>query len=189
METMFDRIKRDLRRDEGLSLRVYVDRNVFSIGWGHQITDPEVIAVLRARGVGTAEIPTLEITEAEAERLFNLDVAQACKDAATLFTNVGDIASEARRRTLVCLVFQLGATQLRRGFPQFVAAVDRQDWQRAADELLFVDGLTKTTPSDYSRQTPERAQRYTDVLVEGKAEIPLPASLGQAVGLAAGGNG
>lgn len=63
----------------------------------------------------------------------------------------------ARSAVIVSMCYQLGIQGVLQ-FKRMWAAVDRQDWQDAADEML---------DSRWAKQTPERAQRHAQIMRTG----------------------
>lgn len=60
----------------------------------------------------------------------------------------------ARSAVIVSMCYQLGIQGVLQ-FKRMWAAIDRQDWQSAADEML---------DSRWAKQTPERAQRHAQIM-------------------------
>ena len=58
-------------------------------------------------------------------------------------------------------------------FPSMVNAVKEGDWERAADEMLWSNGLKKNRRSAWYKQTPERCQENADMMRCGSAVKPL----------------
>jgi len=155
--------KKILNPDEGLSMTAYPDGRGFSIGRGHFIRDPAIVKTLKNIGPGIH----LSISPDLAEALFEEDVLAATQGAIWLFGAAWAGIVPARKTILVCLAYQLGTEGLRADFPLFVAAVKRGDWERAAAELLWRDGVRKVDESPYAQQTPARARRYAACLRAG----------------------
>ena len=65
--------------------------------------------------------------------------------------------SDARQRVLVNMCFNLGLTRLL-GFKKFLAALEAEDWDRAAEEML---------DSKWAVQVGPRSTRLRDLLLEG----------------------
>lgn len=127
-----------LKADEGLRLRPYTcTGGALTIGYGHN---------LDARGIplGVADL------------LFELDLRGALAGAAMVCPTFGQL-SQARQVVLVSMAFQLGTAGLG-SFKRFLASVQAQAWDRAADELL--DSLA-------ARQTPQRWARHAEMMRKG----------------------
>ena len=65
-----------------------------------------------------------------------------------------------RKAVLVSMSYQMGVGGLLK-FKRMIAAIEREDWQAAADEALN---------SKWARQTPQRAMRHAEVLLCGNLE-------------------
>ena len=131
-----------IARHEGLSLRPYKDTNGFwTIGRGHRYTADEMERdFLHDQKMG--------ITVLWADKLLEQDINAATAECKKLFPEFFEY-SENRRAALIDVMFNMGARTIRKGFPSFVAAVRRRDWQRAADELKYTDGLKKGKLTKY----------------------------------------
>ena len=129
-----------LKRHEGCVLYAYEDHlGYLTIGYGRLIDD-------RRGG---------RISEAEASLLLFNDidrVTDAIKNKLPRFHKHPDIVQNA----LINMGFQLGVTGLM-GFENMLAAIDRRDYEAAADEAL--DSLW-ASPS----QTPERAKEIAEMI-------------------------
>ncbi len=63
-----------------------------------------------------------------------------------------------RRVPILDMAFNMGTHSLLH-FPHMIAAIAKQDWQTAHDEML---------DSDYAKQVGDRAQKLADILLTGK---------------------
>ena len=63
------------------------------------------------------------------------------------------------------MAFQLGPPS---DFPSMLAALRAGNWERAADEMLWVNGATKVTRSRWHATTPKRCETLAAV-VRGEA--------------------
>lgn len=132
-----DALRAELRRDEGVRLKPYVDTvGKVSIGVGRNLTD-----------VG--------ITPEEAAVLLDNDIATALGSLATKpwFNGLDPV----RQRVLVNICFNLGIGGLL-GFPRMIAALIQHDYDRAAVEL---------ETSALARQTGQRNVRLAHMLRTG----------------------
>lgn len=73
---------------------------------------------------------------------------------------------DVRQLVVADLVFNLGMTKWL-GFDQANKALLRGDYARAADELQYRDGLTKTELSPWYRQTKRRAVKLVEAMRTG----------------------
>lgn len=126
-----------VRRHEGLRLKPYrCTAGKLTIGYGRNLED-----------VG--------ITQPEAELLLSNDLGAAHDDLAG-FPWWGSL-SPARKAALVDMRFCLGPGGFRQ-FRQMLAALERADWQSAADEIL---------DSRFAEQTGRRAQTLAGMMRDG----------------------
>lgn len=135
-----DQLREELAADEGVVYEIYLDHLALpTCGVGHLIRkeDEEY-----GQPVGTP------ISEERVRQLFALDVAVTIEDCRALFDNWDQLPEEAK---LICanMAFNLGRSRLSK-FVNFRAAVEAQDWQRAALEAA---------DSRWHSQVPNRAGR------------------------------
>jgi lysozyme len=137
-------LKRELRRDEGLRLKVYPDSKGYAtIGYGHQNSN------LRTNA---------RCSLAQAEQWLATDIESAI-EVARLYLDPIDLnsLSENRQRALVNMCFNLGYHI--KEFKKMKAAIVKSDWQLAAMEAL---------DSQWRIDVGEgRSQRITDMLEQG----------------------
>ena len=143
------------RLHEGFRAHPYpCTENVWTIGWGH--TD----------GV-TADSP--DITEVQGRDLFVGDWGEARSEMFNLLrqrriqpASINDV----RLCALVEMCFQLGPPH---DFPAMLRAVRRRDWERAAAEMLYSDGSTRSGKrSDWWYETPDRCMRLAELVETGE---------------------
>ena len=128
----------ELKRDEGVVLTLYkCSAGKNTIGVGRNVDD---------RG----------ITEDESDYLLGNDIDLCVDELEDNFTWYKNL-SDARQRVLVNMCFNLGLTRLL-GFKKFLAAVEAEDWDRAAEEML---------DSKWAVQVGPRSTRLRDLLLEG----------------------
>jgi len=129
-----ERLKLILKAEEGLRLTVYDDSvGVPTIGHGRNLQDPG-------------------ISEAEADLLFENDLAGAIARASKLFVGFAEL-SDVRQEVLVNMAFNLGGRLAR--FTNTREAVELKDFDRAADEIL---------DSKAARQLPSRYERLSEAM-------------------------
>ncbi len=132
-------LREQLRLHEGVRLFPYVDSvGKITIGCGRNLSD---------KG----------ISEAEARQFLDADINNAILDMATFpwFATLDPV----RQRALVDLCFNIGLPRLR-GFRKMLDACARQEWTRAAHELL---------DSTYAEQVGKRARTLAHMLKTGEA--------------------
>lgn len=133
------KLKAELERDEGRRSKPYEDtEGILTIGVGWNLEE---------RGLPQDII----------DRLFDLSISEAERDAMALFPQFGDLDT-ARQRVLVNMAFNLGRTRLS-GFKKMIAAVHGGDYETAADEML---------DSKWARQVGKRAERLADMMRRGE---------------------
>jgi len=76
------------------------------------------------------------------------------KETEAAFLNCNTV----RRAVLISMAYQLGMAGLK-GFKKMLNAVERQDWEDAANQALM---------SRWYKQTPARAERHADMLETGE---------------------
>lgn len=104
----------------GPHLHVYTDTTGNkTIGWGHKLPSSSDIE---------------DITLAEAQAYFDEDYQKAA-DAAANFVSNYDSLTTARQAVLIDMAFNLGKAGLS-AFRKFKAAIEANDFDKAADEML-----------------------------------------------------
>lgn len=122
-----ERLIRQLEIDEGKRLDVYLDtEGLKTVGIGHLIkkTDPPEIRDLK---VGD------KITEEQCVQLFEQDLSIAITNFKVVFPVSDSIPAEVQE-ILVNMIFNLGLVRFSK-FKNLIAAVNKQDWSKAADEM------------------------------------------------------
>ncbi len=158
-----ERLKGQLVVEEGVKSKPYPDsKDITTIGCGWNMNvhklPPDIQEYLDAHG---------EITMEMVDKLLDISIDIATIDAQVLFKDFYHF-SDRRQEALVDLVFNMGATKIRRLFPSFCAAIFRRDWQRAADELKYASGLTKEKLSGWYNDVKEhRAESIIAMIREG----------------------
>ncbi len=156
MESLKDMI----RRHEGIKLKPYpCSLGHMTIGIGHLLTNDlphDIAEYLYANG---------EITEAMAEEVLDLDIAEAERVAEILFYNFKGL-TENRKMAFVDLCFNMGIKGVSK-FKGMRKAVMKSDWELAADELMWHNGVTKDKLSDYYTQVKGRAIENVKLIREG----------------------
>ncbi len=98
------------------------------------------------------------------------DVSRSVLDYISIFGD-SDFSfgkEDPRQIALVNMLFNLGKPRFLK-FKNMIVAVKRKDWERAADEVLYKDGLNFSKGrSDYYYDVRDRANRIAKVLRTGK---------------------
>lgn len=135
---MMNKLEKELARDEGLRLKPYLDTvGKLTIGYGRNLDDNG-------------------ISEGEALFMLRNDIATSRRElsAYTWFRQL----DESRQGAIINMHFNLGLPRLLT-FRKMIAALDRGDYERAADEAL---------DSRWASQVGERAVRIANILRKGK---------------------
>ena len=141
-----------IRRHEGLRLKPYIcpgGHATIGFGWNmdaHPLPD-DIAACLRVNGA---------ITQDMAERLLNISVDMATRQARAIYPGFDDF-SERRRYALVDFVFNLGVGGALK-FKKMRAAIADGDWDRAADCMI---------QSKWFRQVGNRSREIVGLIREG----------------------
>ena len=135
METLEDRVK----RHEGIRLFPYkCTAGKTSIGYGRNLDD---------KG----------ISQQEADFLFKNDLAKCEREYFQLPRAVRGRCSEVRKGVLIEMIYQLGYNGVTR-FRQMLQAIQDDDFERAADEML---------DSRWFQQTSSRCKELSEIFRNG----------------------
>ena len=138
----FNKLKEELRRDEGCVLHAYEDHlSYVTIGIGRMIDS-------RKNG---------GISEDEAEYLLHNDVNKIATTLDSVIPWWKDL-TDNRQRAVLNMSFQLGVNGLL-NFKKMLAALEVGDYRKAC-----VEGLNSKWAKE---DTPRRAQRVTRMILEG----------------------
>lgn len=161
-----DTIKNSLIAEEGFRTKVYKDTHGNrTIGVGFNLEKSSAKTELKSVGVRYKDVISgkQELSEEQVYKLLNISIFKALDEVKTLIPNF-EILSPIRQNALVGLTFQLGKADLA-GFKNMLKAINIGDWQTASKELLV--NSKGSGPSLYYKQTPERAKRYSNMLLKG----------------------
>lgn len=131
-------LKSRIREDEGFSATPYVDAHGFSIGYGHFL----------GNGV-------FKINRNIAEKLLEEDIHRSMFEEMSLGYG---FLSDVRHEVLIEMIFNLGFSRFRT-FKKMLAALEKQDFETAADEML---------DSRWARQVKGRAIRLAEAMRNDK---------------------
>ena len=166
-------LKQHLEHDEGRRKQAYKDsKGYWTIAIGHLLDAEQSDRELQAMGLED-ELDTwegFEITDPQIEELLDIDI----DDTLTMLKLSFDESElekldPVRYISLFSMAYQLGSVIK---FPAMVSAVKREDWDRAADEMLWSCGLKKKKRSQWYKDTPERCQKMSDAMRYGSFEKP-----------------
>ena len=137
---MIEQLREERMADEGCVMKIYEDHlGLKTVGIGHlcRESDPE-----SDMEVGTP------VSEERVMELFDKDMSWTFRDCIRLLPEFNDLPDEVRL-IVANMMFNLGASRLA-GFKKFLAAIEKEDWNSAADEMV---------DSKWHRQVPERSGR------------------------------
>ena len=135
-----DTLCEELSGDEGCKYSIYLDHlGLPTFGVGHLIrsNDPEY-----DQPVGT------EVSEERVRNVFMLDIAVTKIDCLRLYPDF-DVLPEECQLIIANMMFNMGYKRLSK-FKKMRAAVNKRDWDTAADEMI---------DSRWYTQVPNRAKR------------------------------
>ena len=138
-----DRLREELKIDEGCKYEVYLDHlGLPTFGIGHLITkdDPEY-----QMGMGTP------IDEIRVNEVFEQDINVTIGECRRLFDDWDKLPQEVQLIT-ANMMFNMGRPRLSK-FKGMKRGVDAKDWNKAADEMV---------DSRWYKQVTNRAQRLVD---------------------------
>lgn len=153
-----------LRYDEGVRIDLYWDSEGYpTIGIGHLIVREKTrnkayINGLLSKQVGRT-ITNGRITNEECSKLFDGDLSGAIRDIQRNSTVAPVYASldDTRKMAIINMTFQMGVGGVAK-FTNTLAAMLRKDWQAAYNGMMN---------SLWARQTPNRANRVSKVILNG----------------------
>lgn len=160
-----------IAEEEGLKLVAYMDTlGKYHIGYGHLLDQDQTDAELEIMGL-EEERESWEgftITEEQAKELRDVDIQEAVESLAPTFEERDlEMLTPDRYIAIISMSFQMGGFGIQKRFPAFCKAVHDEDWDRAADEMMWRDGLKKQKHSLWYTQTPHRCQRMADAMRTG----------------------
>lgn len=140
------KLQEDIQREEGFKAKAYLDtvrtkehpKGVLTIGQGINVEE-----YFRRTGVRLAAKPGDEASQEELEEAERSSLEVSINDARSFLPNFNRLDS-VRKRAIIKMSYQLGATRLR-GFKKFRAAMEAGEFGRAADEIL--DSKMARTPA------------------------------------------
>lgn len=150
-----------LKFDEGVKLEIYLDtEKYYTVGIGHLLVkSSDRVAAIKQLDKELGRSTGGKITLAEAEKLFQLDVAEATRGikSNTVLAPVWAVLDEIRQMALINFVFQLGVAGAA-GFTNSMKLLQAKQWDAAAVNLA---------QSKWYNQTPNRAKRVISVFKTG----------------------
>ena len=170
-------LKQEVREKEGLELTTYLDPDGVSkcIGYGHKLSDaqsPEELVILGLEE-DLDDWDGFTIDEDQAECLLSVDIHDAIETLESTKRYPGFTEDELedldpqRYIAIIQMAYQMGGNGVRMKYPSFVQAVHDQDWNRAADEMLWSNGLRKQRRSLWHKQTTARCEEMAEKMRYG----------------------
>lgn len=147
--TDIERAKARCQKHEGLRLTRYRCSNGrWTIGYGHLCSADQ-----------------RPITRVEAAMMFDSDWKKRENRIRKLLDDREiEGLDDVRFGVLVEMCFQLGPPY---DFPSMLRAIRRGNWQRAAAEMMWSNGLTQDKRSDWWDDTPERCELLAKIMETG----------------------
>jgi GH24 family phage-related lysozyme (muramidase) len=160
------RLRRFIEDHEGRRVNAYSDsRGIPTIGVGFNLSRPDAKDKIAALGLSYDAVcrGTVSLTDAQIDALLDADIAAARAGAHGCVRGLDTLPSQAQM-VIIDMVFNLGVG----GFSTFrrmIAAVERQDWPAAADEMRN---------SLWYHQVGQRADQ--DIALIASCAVPPPAA-------------
>ena len=147
-------------------LPYYDTKGSLTSGFGFNLEDPHVRSLLpnnyiRAISGDTTQSPVMD--KKMADPVFNSLMDNAKKDAKNYLGEKYDTIDEDARNVLDDLSYNIGATKLKK-FDGFKKALISGDYDRAAEELKWVDPDKKNKLTPYWTETKTRARDHYNSL-------------------------
>lgn len=137
------------------------------IAFGHLLDDEQTDEELKIMGLED-ELDDWEgftVNEEQAHALFEMDVREAIRASSLSFSEVElRELNDTRWAIIISMCYQMGSVVK---FTHFIEAVKKKHWARAADEMLWSNGLKKQKRSAWYIETPKRCQRAADAMLAG----------------------
>lgn len=133
MTNWVERLKKQLRIDEGVVYGIYKDSlGKLTFGVGHLLTkkDPEFKLLENCRW----DYKKIDISPERVESVFEHDLQKHILETKSVFSNFDSFEDEIKE-ILVNMVFNLGVSRFR-GFKNFIEAIKNKKYLTAADEMI-----------------------------------------------------
>jgi lysozyme len=144
-----DKLKADLRRDEGVRFDAYKDTNNFwTIGVGHLLGSSPRMS---------------DITPEECDALLDVDINEAEHEARDIFPRFDEM-SEPRQRAIVNMVFNRGPKRVRDS-STITPAILKASESGSVEDWAAITAAIAASP--WAKQVGDRATRIGNVLANG----------------------
>ena len=161
------------KNDKGLCIAYFesVSKKIH-IAYGHLLDAEQSTRELKAMGLDD-ELDNWDgftIPDGAEEELLDIDIDDTMKALYVEFDEheLGKLDS-VRFIALFSMAYQQGSVVK---FPAMIEAIKREDYERAADEMLWSCGLKKQRRSIWYQQTSDRCQKMSDAMRWGTWEKP-----------------
>ena len=167
-----EHLKEELRKDEGFENKTYPGPVTGEphIGYGHLLGQEQTDDELEVMNLDDEldDWTDFEISVEQAEKLLDIDVDDAIHSLAPTWSEEELEALDPERYiALMSMAFQIGGFGIQRKFPSFVKAVKDKDYNRAAEEMLWSNGLKKQRRSAWWKQTKGRCEEMAEKMRNG----------------------
>ncbi|MFW5734808.1 MAG: glycoside hydrolase family protein [Oceanidesulfovibrio sp.] len=159
----------NLKQEEGFRPTAYLDaKNNLTVGYGSNLEHGLHDDILKELGYDPQAVKdgTQAVTEEDAAKMLTEDAEQAVQESESLVNNYDNLDPDAKG-VLAEMVYQMGRTKVG-GFVKMRAALERADYDEAADEML--DSKWHKNPPDKGG-TPERARRKAREMRAAKEDV------------------
>ena len=172
-------------RDESGKHKVYPGPKTKKphVGWGHLLGQEQSEEELAAMGLDEEldDWWQFTITDEVSEALLDIDIQDAIEGLHPTKRLDGwteeqlEELDPERYVALINMAFQMGGYGVRKKFPSFMKAVKAEDWDRAADEMMWSNGLKKQRRSQWWNDSWERCELMAEKMRNGTvAKIASP---------------
>ncbi|MDE0685611.1 MAG: glycoside hydrolase family protein [Candidatus Poribacteria bacterium] len=166
---MIDFLKRLLQDEEGYNPEAHIVKGKMHIGYGHcldQEQSEEELAVMQLDDE-LEDWTGFKLSDEQCDALFEIDVQDAIDDLAPVFMPPDiEALGDTRGSILLSMCFQMGGAGVRK-FKAFLQALKDGDWERAADEMEWSNGLKKQRRSAWYKQTQIRFTAAANAMRKG----------------------
>ena len=166
-----DVLSKILEEEEGLKLKAYPGpvTGLLHIGIGHLLEQQQDDTELQILGLEDEEDDWTDfrINPDQAYALLDYDIQQSVDRLPLLLDgNTLETIGETRRSILSLMEFQMGVAGVQK-FVSFLQALRVGDYDRAADEMEWSNGLKKQRRSKWYKQTKDRCIEMAKAMREG----------------------
>lgn len=170
--TIAPEVKTEFETREGREAKVYKDtQGNDTVGVGFNMDDAGAKAIWKELGIpedfDEVKAGTTELSDASVDELFEETYDSAVEEAGEIVSFEG--VPQQAQDVLVDLVFNMGKSKVKNGFPSFVKNMKAGNYADAADELEF---------SDPNAEDPKQTDYIKQVKGRGRANLKKLRALG-----------